>query len=171
MTLCEVHRIHRHCNLCALTVCKRWKMCRYTYQDLNATILRLVLFYSPCRIYWSIITENLLQVLGDFWGWGKLTTSVAFQVKSWRLFSYTGILHCVLQSQKWYTPSYRTLLELVSSEFSPVSICSAKQCAKSVNSVFIHPRPGYIHYSFPFFMLNQLHSFQYFAIFHSSYWP
>lgn len=116
--------------------------------------IKISFVYSPCRIYWSIITENLLQVLGDFWGWGKLTTSVAFQVKSWRLFSYTGILHCVLQSQKWYTPSYRTLLELVSSEFSPVSICSAKQCAKSVNSVFIHPRPGYIHYSFPFFYVE-----------------
>lgn len=116
--------------------------------------IKISFVYSPCRIYWSIITENLLQVLGDFWGWGKLTTSVAFQVKSWRLFSYTGILHCVLQSQKWYTPSYRTLLELVSGEFSPVSICSAKQCAKSVNSVFIHPRPGYIHYSFPFFYVE-----------------
>lgn len=56
MTLCEVHRIHRHCNLCALTVCKRWKMCRYTYQDLNATILRLVLFIPPAEFI-----EALLQ--------------------------------------------------------------------------------------------------------------
>lgn len=154
MTLCEVHRIHRHCNLCALTVCKKVENVSLYLPRSQCYHIKISFVYSPCRIYWSIITENLLQVLGDFWGWGKLATSVAFQVKSWRLFSYTGLLHCVLQSQKWYTPSYRTLLELVSGEFSPVSICSAKQCAKSVNSVFIHPRPGYIHYSFPFFYVE-----------------